>query len=82
MSKQRYRLNDRQLRALNINQRPAMDPQGKTVIEPNPDPTPYRFMDGTPGAPTGFGVYVGKSGNSFEVRKRAGAVWYVFLLAL
>ncbi|MBC9081564.1 integrase family protein [Stenotrophomonas maltophilia] len=72
MSKQRYRLNDRQLRALNINQRPAIDPQGKTVIEQNPDPKPYRFMDGTPGAPTGFGVYVGKSGNSFEVRKRAG----------
>ncbi|HFF6201753.1 integrase family protein [Stenotrophomonas sp. GD03819] len=72
MSKQRYKLSDRQLRALTINERPALDANGKTVIEPNPDPKPYRFVDDTQGAPTGFGVYVGTSGNSFEVRKRVG----------
>lgn len=72
MSKQGYRLNERQLRALTTNERPTLDKQGKTVIEPNPDPKPYRFQDGTPGAPTGFGIYVGKSGNSYEIRKRVG----------
>lgn len=32
MSKQGYRLNERQLRALTTNERPALDKQGKTVI--------------------------------------------------
>jgi len=47
MSKQRYKLSDRQLRALTINERPALDANGKTVIEANPDPKPYRFVDDT-----------------------------------
>lgn len=72
MSKRGYTLSERQLRALTVAQRPALDASGKTVLVPNPTGKPYRFQDATTGSPTGFGVYVGMTASTFEVRKRVG----------
>lgn len=68
----KYRLTLAQLRSLTIRERPALDASGKTILVPNRMGTPYRFADGTPGAPAGFSIYVGGMGAAFEVRSRVG----------
>lgn len=68
----KYRLSQAQLRALTMEQRPAVNADGKTVLEPNPDPRPYRISDGSQGAPAGFGFYIGPRGAFYEVRSRVG----------
>lgn len=64
----KYRLTQAQLRALSIEQRPELDEKGRVVLVPNPGAKPYRFRDGTPGAPVGFGFYVGPTGVFYELR--------------
>lgn len=66
----KYRLSQAQLRTLTVDQRPAFDAKGHTILVPNPDRTPYRFADGNQGAPGGFTVYVGPQGARYEVRTR------------
>ena len=68
----KVRLPESKIRALHIGQRPVVDAKGQTTLEPNTSGKPYRFKDGTQGAPKGFGVYVGKSGAIYEVVKRMG----------
>lgn len=68
----KYRLSQAQLRALDVTLRPVLDRDGKTVLEPNPGRKPYRFADGSQGAPSGFSVYVGPTGAFYEVRSRVG----------
>jgi hypothetical protein len=68
----KYRLSQAMLRALTVDQRPAVDAQGKTFLEPNPGRKPYRFPDGAQGAPRGFGYYVGPRGAFYELRMRIG----------
>lgn len=64
------------MRALSLDQRPALDAKGRTVLAPNPGGAPYRFSDGSPGAPLGMTVYVGARGARYEVRaKVAGKVY-------
>jgi hypothetical protein len=67
-----YRLSQAQLRALTVGLRPAVNGEGKTVLEPNPGKRPYRFSDASQGAPPGFGFYVGPTGAFYEVRSRVG----------
>jgi hypothetical protein len=67
-----YRLSQGQLRALTVDQRPVVNGEGKTELEPNPGKRPYRFSDGSQGAPAGFGFYVGPTGAFYEVRSRVG----------
>lgn len=67
----KYRLSQSQLRALTVDQRPAMA-AGKTILVPNPGRKPYRFADGSQGAPAGFTIYVGPRGAFYEVRMRVG----------
>lgn len=64
----KYRLTQAQLRSLTVAQRPALNKQGNVVLEPNPTGKPYRFADGSPGAPIGFGFYVGPAGVFYELR--------------
>lgn len=64
----KYRLTQAQLRSLSIEQRPELDENGRVVLVPNPGGKPYRFRDGTPGAPVGFGFYVGPTGVFYELR--------------
>lgn len=66
----KYRLSVKQLRDLTVAKRPALNEEGKTVLVANPGRKPYRFSDGTPGAPLGFNVYVGPSGAFYEVRAK------------
>jgi len=66
----KYRLTQAQLRALTVDQRPALDSNGKTILVKNPKRTPYRFADGSQGAPGGFTIYVGPQGARYEVRSR------------
>lgn len=68
----KYRLTQAQLRALTVSKRPALRSDGSTELVKNPEGKPYRFSDGTPGAPSGFGVYVGPTGVYYEVRLRVG----------
>ena len=68
----KYRLSQAQLRGLDVSKRPVLDALGKTVLEPNPGGAPYRFSDGSQGAPAGFTVYVGPKGAFYEVRSRVG----------
>lgn len=68
----KYRLNTGDLRALSLQKVPQIV-GGKTklvTLAPGLTPKPYRFLDATPGAPVGFGVYVGQRGASFEVGRR------------
>ena len=67
-----YRLTQTELRALTVKKRPALDRDGNTVVVANPGHKPYRFSDGTPGAPRGFNFYVGTTGVFYEVRARLG----------
>lgn len=67
-----YRLSQALLRALTVDQRPTVNAEGKTVLEENPGKRPYRFSDGSQGAPPGFGFYVGPTGAFYEVRSRVG----------
>ncbi len=70
---QKYRLTKAQLRDLDVSKRPAFDKDGRAVLVANHDGKPYRFRDATPGAPIGFGFYVGPKGAFYEVRvKRNG----------
>lgn len=64
----KYRLTQAQLRSLSIEQRPELDEKGRVVLVPNRGGKPYRFRDGTPGAPVGFGFYVGPTGVFYELR--------------
>ncbi|WP_182212487.1 integrase arm-type DNA-binding domain-containing protein [Stenotrophomonas acidaminiphila] len=64
----KYRLTQAQLRSLTIAKWPELDQQGNVVIVSNPTGKPYRFVDGTPGAPVGFGFYVGPMGAFYELR--------------
>ncbi len=66
----KYRLSQAQLRRLTVDQRPAFDAAGRTILVPNPNRTPYRFADGNQGAPGGFTIYVGPQGARYEVRTR------------
>jgi len=67
-----------QLRELRSTTRPKLDADGRPVLsrgriaalEPNPDGTAWRFLDGNEGAPMGFGVYVGKLKATYEVQRR------------
>lgn len=74
----RFKLSDQQLRALTADKVPELGPSGKVRFIPNPKvdaagrPTPYRFLDDAQGAPKGFGVYVGRTGSTFEVARRVG----------
>ena len=68
----KYRLTQTLLRALTVEQRPTLDADGKTVLVLNKGRAPYRFADGTPGAPGGFTIYVGPQGVFYEVRTRIG----------
>jgi integrase len=68
----KYRLTQAQLRGLTLDQRPALDSTGKTVLVPNPGRRPYRFADGSQGAPGGFTIYVGGRGARYEIRSRVG----------
>lgn len=68
----KYRLSQAQLRTLDVGQRPALDSFGKTLLEPNPGRRPYRFSDGSQGAPASFSIYVGPRGAFYEVRSRVG----------
>lgn len=72
MSSVKYRLSDAKLRGLTSLQKPMLDAEGRTVLVPNPGGKPYRFSDGTPGAPGGFSIYVGLQGARFECRTRVG----------
>ena len=63
-----YRLTEAQLRALTVDQRPALDAKGRTTLVANPDRAPYRFTDHSPGAPLGMSIYVGGRGARYEVR--------------
>lgn len=65
---QKYRLTKAQLRDLDVTKRPAFDKDGKVVLVANKGAKPYRFRDATPGAPIGFGFYVGPQGAFYEVR--------------
>lgn len=72
MSSTKYRLNLGDLRTLTTRRVPTLV-GGKTKVVNLPEvevPKPYRFLDATPGAPVGFGVYVGPRGSSFEVGRR------------
>jgi len=72
MSNTKYRLNLGDLRTLTTRRVPTLV-GGKTKVVNLPEgevPKPYRFLDATPGAPVGFGVYVGSRGSSFEVGRR------------
>lgn len=68
----KFRIPEAKIRTLTVAMRPSVDATGKTVFVPNTDGKPYRFKDGNAGAPTGFGVYVGKDGARYEVVKRVG----------
>ncbi|MBB3227130.1 hypothetical protein FHW69_001731 [Luteibacter sp. Sphag1AF] len=50
----KYRLSQSMLRALTADQRPAVDAQDKTFLEPNAGRKAYRFPDGAQGALRGF----------------------------
>lgn len=65
---QKYRLTQAQLRELDVGRRPSHSESGKAILVENKDGKPYRFRDGTPGAPIGFGFYVGPQGAFYEVR--------------
>lgn len=65
---QKYRLTQAQLRSLTIGERPELDASGRVVLVPNETGKPYRFADATPGAPVGFGFYVGPLGAFYELR--------------
>lgn len=65
---QKYRLTQAQLRDLDVSKRPALAENGKATLIENKSGKPYRFRDGTPGAPIGFGFYVGPMGAFYEVR--------------
>ena len=71
---QKYRLTQAQLRSLTIAHRPALDQKGNAVLVPNEDGKSYRFGDATPGAPVGFGFYVGPTGAFYELRTQHGGV--------
>jgi integrase len=70
MASKKHRLTQTQLRALTIDQRPALDKDGKTVFVKNSGRKPYRFADGSQGAPGGFTIYVGPQGARYEIRGR------------
>lgn len=74
VSLQKYRLTQAQLRSLTMAQRPALDQQGHVVLVPNETGKPYRFGDATPGAPLGFGFYVGPMGAFYELRNQHNGV--------
>lgn len=82
----RFKLSDQQLRALTVEKVPELGPAGKLRFVPNPKtgadgrPVPYRFLDDTQGAPKGFGVYVGRTGSSFEVSRRVGTQFKRFTI--
>lgn len=68
-----------QLRQLRSSQRAKLDEAGQPAVSgakgwaalvPNPDGKAWRFLDGTDGAPGGFGVYVGKTKATYEVQRR------------
>ena len=65
---QKYRLTQAQLRSLTMEQMPARNQNGNVVLVPNVKGEPYRFIDDTPGAPVGFGFYVGPRGAVYELR--------------
>lgn len=65
---QKYRLTKAQLRDLDVTKRPGHDKEGKVTLVANKGGKPYRFRDATPGAPIGFGFYVGPKGAFYEVR--------------
>lgn len=68
----KYRLSQTQLRGLDVNRRPALRLDGATELVKNLSGKPYRFIDGSPGAPAGFNIYVGPTGAYYEVRLRIG----------
>lgn len=68
----KYRLTQEQLRALTVDKKPQIGKDGRTVLVNNPGRKPYRFSDGTRGAPAGFNIYVGPKGAIYEVRARIG----------
>ncbi len=75
----RLKFNEEQLRQLRSTMRPALDKSGSPVVsarggyavlEPNPEGKAWRFLDARKEAPTGFGVYVGKTKASYEVQRK------------
>ena len=65
----------RQLRSteqlrLDKNGEAILDRRGFATLEPSRDSNPWRFLDASPGSPTGFGVYVGKTKASYEVQRK------------
>ncbi|WP_369969288.1 hypothetical protein AB8E26_01645 [Stenotrophomonas rhizophila] len=74
----RLKLTPEQLRQLRSTLRPKLDKSGAVVtnakgyavLEPNPDGKQWRFLDGSPGAPIGFGVFVGKLKSTYEVQRK------------
>ena len=56
-----------------MERRPVLTAAGRVQLVENTTGKPYRFRDGSPGAPIGFGIYVGPTGAYYEVRvKRDG----------
>lgn len=73
----RFKVPQSLIRKLTIDSYPKVDAKGNvtgTIPNPNTDskgrPQAYEFMDDTQGAPTGFGIFVGARGASFQVRRR------------
>lgn len=73
-TEQKYRLTQTQLRELTMERRPARTAAGRDQLVDNTTGKPYRFRDGSPGAPIGFGIYVGPTGAYYEVRVKRGGV--------
>ncbi|MBD8636711.1 Arm DNA-binding domain-containing protein [Stenotrophomonas sp. CFBP 13725] len=71
---QKYRLTQAQLRSLTMAERLQLDVAGRVVLVPNETGKPYRFGDATPGAPLGFGFYVGPMGAFYELRTQHNGV--------
>lgn len=74
----RLKFTEEQLRQLRSTVRPKLDAGGAPILsrgrwatlEPNPEGKAWRFLDGSEGAPLGFGVYVGKLKATYEVQRR------------
>lgn len=73
-TEQKYGLSKTQLRALTMDRRPALTTDGRLQLVENTTGKPYRFRDDSPGAPVGFGIYVGPTGAYYEVRVKRGGV--------
>lgn len=54
---------------LDGNGKPVLGVDGYVVFVPNPTGKAWRCLDATPGAPTGFGLYVGKFRSTYVIQR-------------